>query len=262
MSADLAGLTGQRVIVTAAASGIGRAIAEAFLGAGARVHVCDVDEERLAEFRAAFPEVGGTRADVADPQQVDTFFDEALAGLGGLDVLVNSAGIAGPAGPVESIRPEEWARTIEVNLNGQFHCLRRAVPVLKEQGRGSIVNIASTAGLHGYPLRSPYAASKWAVVGLTRTLAMELGEHGIRVNAVCPGSVEGERIDRVIEAEAAARGVEPEVVRQAFLAQTSLRAFVTPEDVANLVLFISSDAGARISGQALAVDGNTESLTS
>jgi NAD(P)-dependent dehydrogenase (short-subunit alcohol dehydrogenase family) len=253
-------MRGKRVLVTAAGAGIGRAIAQAFLDNGARVHVCDVAADRLAELKAAAPSVGVTETDVADPSQVDRLFDEAMSALGGLDVLVNNAGISGPTGPVETVSPSDWARTIEVNLNSQFYCARRAVPALKQAGGGAIVNLSSTAGLLGCPLRSPYVASKWAVIGFTKTLAMELGPYGIRVNAICPGSVEGERIERVIAAEAKSRGVSAEAVRESYLEQTSMRTFVTQDDVVNLVLFVCSDKGSKISGQALAVDGHTEHL--
>ncbi len=145
----------KRVIVTAAAGGIGKAIAQAFLGAGARVHICDVDADRVAAFKAAAPELGGTVADVSDPSAVDRLFNEASARLGGLDTLVNNAGISGPTAPIESVQPEQWRQTMAVNLDGQFYCLRRAVPMLKQSGGGAIVNIASTAGLMGYPLRTP-----------------------------------------------------------------------------------------------------------
>jgi len=247
----------KRVLVTAAATGIGRTVAEAFLEAGARVHVCDLDERALERF----DRVGSTVADVSDPAQVDRLFADASDALGGLDVLVNNAGISGPTAPVEDIEPADWQRTIEVNLNGQFFCVRRAVPLLKAAGGGAIVNVASTAGLFGYPLRSPYAASKWAIVGLTKTLAMELGSFGIRVNAVCPGSVAGERIERVIADEAASRGVPPDEVRAGFLKQVSLRTFVEAQDVANTILFLCSEGGEKISGQAIAVDGHTEGLS-
>ena len=254
-------LKNKRVIVTAAGSGVGQAIAEGFLAAGACVHICDVAEASLKTFQLKAPNLGITVADVADPLQVDNFFDQALAHLGGLDILVNNAGIAGPTGPIESISDNDWERTLDVNLNGQFYCLRRAVPLLKESGSGSIVNIASTAGLMGYPLRTPYAASKWAVVGLSKSLAAEVGVYGIRVNAICPGSIDGERMDRVITAEAQARGVNPEKIRQGYLKQSSLRTFIKAADIANLTLFICSKAGAKISGQALSVDGNTETLS-
>ena len=255
------GLENKRVVVTAGAAGIGRAIAEAFHQAGARVHVCDVDSDSLAALAGEIPEIGRSRADVADPDQVARLFEDARAGLGGLDVLVNNAGIAGPAGVTEDCDIAAWRHTLAVNLDGAFHCLRHAIPTIKEAGAGSIVNISSTAGLYGYPLRAPYVASKWALIGLTKTLAMELGPHGIRANAVCPGSIDGPRMDRVIAAEAAARGTSEAAVREAYLRQTSLRCFIDAADIAELVLFLCSDAGAKITGQALTVDGNTESLS-
>ena len=254
-------LNSKRVIVTAGAAGLGRVIAEAFVAAGARVHVCDVDGDALDQVRAAAPDIGTTLADVADPGQVDRLFEDAQAHLDGLDVLINNAGIAGPTGPVETLAPEDFRRTLEINVDGQFLCARRAVPILKQAGAGSIVNISSTAGLFGFPLRSPYAASKWAVIGFTKTLAIELGGSGIRVNAICPGPIEGPRIDRVIAAKAEARGVSFEQVRDEFARQSSMRSFVRAEEVADSVLFLCSGAAAKVSGQVLAVDGHTESLS-
>ncbi len=254
------GLEGKRAVVTAGAGGIGRAIAETLAGAGARVHICDVDADAMADAARAIPGLGYTLADVADPAAVDRLFDEALDGLGGLDILVNNAGIAGPTAPVEEVSADDWRRTIAVDLDGAFLCARRAVPHLKSAGGGCIVNMSSTAGVLGFANRSPYAAAKWGVIGLTKTLAIELGPHNIRVNAICPGSVEGARIDGVIAADAAARGVSEAEVREAYVRQVSMRTFVTARDIANMVLFICSDAGAKISGQALSVDGNTESL--
>ncbi len=257
MSVDVTGL---RVLVTAAAGGIGRAIAATFLQQGAHVHICDLDENRLAVSRAELPGLSSTVADVADPAQVDRLFDEAEAQLGGLDVLVNNAGIAGPTGPVESLDIDAWDRTMAVNINSQFYCARRAVPLLKAAGGGLIVNLSSVAGLFGYPLRAPYAASKWAVIGFTKTLAMELGDHKIRVNAICPGPVEGPRIDGVISARAAAQGEEFAVTRERYLRQNSLHTFIQAQDIADMILFLCSPAGRKLSGQSLAVDGNTESL--
>lgn len=254
------GIAGKRVFVSAAAAGIGRVIADRFKQAGARVHVCDVDDAALAQLPGRAARLSGTRADVADPAQMEAVFQATADELGGLDVLVNNAGISGPTANAESIDPEDWQRTIEVNLNGAFYCARLAIPMLKASGGGSIVNIASTAGLHGYPLRTPYAASKWALIGLTKTLAMELGPSGIRVNAVCPGSVEGSRIDGVFTAKAAARGVSTEEIRAAFRQKSSLRTLIAADDIAETVLFLCSDNGARISGQALAVDGHTETM--
>jgi NAD(P)-dependent dehydrogenase (short-subunit alcohol dehydrogenase family) len=260
VSSEFPDLVGKRAIVTAAASGIGKAIAQALLGAGARVHICDIDEEALARFAAEAPGLGTTRADVAKPQEVEIIFGEAMAHLGGLDILVNNAGVAGPTAPVEMVEVQDWNRTIEINLNAQFYCARLAVPILKQRGGGCIINLSSSAGLLGYPMRTPYAASKWAVIGLTKSLAMELGPFAIRVNAICPGSVEGDRMTRVVAAEARARGIGPELVREGYVRSTSLRTFIEPREVANLVLFACSDFGAKISGQALSIDGHTETL--
>lgn len=251
---------GLRILITAGAAGIGRVIAETLLSNGAQVHVCDISTERLAECQAALPGLSASLADVSNPTQVDRLFYEATAHLGGLDVLINNAGIAGPTAPVEQITPEEWNQTMAVNINGQFYCTRRAVPLLREAGSGLIVNLSSAAGLFGFPNRTPYAASKWAVIGFTKSLAMELGQYNIRVNAICPGIVEGERQDRVIAAKAKAEGRTVEEVRSQIVRQNSLRTFVSQQDIANLVLFLCSPAGSKISGQALSVDGHTETL--
>ena len=259
--ADGKALAGKRAIVTAGARGIGRAIALAFLEAGARVEICDVEPEALEAFAAEAPGAGTTLADVADEPAVAAFFDVALDRLGGLDLLVNNAGIAGPTAPVEEIDFADWRATLGVNLDGTFLCSRKAAPILKAQGQGAIVNLASTAGLFGYPLRTPYASAKWAVIGLTKSLAAELGPHGVRVNAICPGPVEGDRMVRVIAAQAAARGMEEAAIRKQYEAAVSMRRFVTVEEIASAALFLCSEAGAAISGQALAVDGHTESLT-
>jgi NAD(P)-dependent dehydrogenase (short-subunit alcohol dehydrogenase family) len=253
---------GMRVIVTAASAGIGWTIAETFLQRGARVHICGRSEERLAQCRTRMPDVGTTVADVSDPFQVERLFRDALAHLGGLDVLVNNCGIAGPTLPVEKITPDDWQRTLAVNINSQFYCARLAIPLLKEAGGGSIINLGSTASLFGFARRSPYAASKWAVIGFTKTLALELGEFGIRANAICPGCVEGDRINAVIAAEAQARGLSVEAIRDGYIRETALRTFVTARDIAGLVLYLCSEAGNKISGQALTVDGFTETCRS
>ena len=250
----------QRVLITAAASGIGCAVAKAFLDNGAKVHICDINDDQLTACTASLPGAGVSRADVSDPAQVDQLFEEVISHLGGLDVLVNNAGIAGPTAAVEDVSPQQWDRTMAININGQFYCARRAVPLLKAAGGGTIINMSSSAGLLGYPMRSPYAASKWAVIGLTKTMAMELGEFGIRVNAVCPNAVKGPRMDAVIEAEAKAKGISEEEVYKSLVQGTSMRTFVTTEDVSSMILFLCSKAGSRISGQALSVDGFTETL--
>tara|TARA_R110002072_G_scaffold28235_9_gene90884 strand:- start:3114 stop:3884 length:771 start_codon:yes stop_codon:yes gene_type:complete len=253
-------LSGMRVLITAGAAGIGRVFAETFQAAGARVVICDLDDAALQAFGQEFPEVLARPADVSSERQVDQLFAEVEDHLGGLDILINNAGIAGPSGLVEELDLAGWQRCLAVNLDGAFLCARRAVPLLRAAGGGSIVNLSSTAGLFGYPYRSPYAAAKWAVVGFTKTLAMELGEAGIRVNALCPGPVSGARMTRVIAAEAAVRGIAESDMEAIYASQVSLRRFVTPQEVAQAALFLCSPAGAAISGQALPVDGHTEKL--
>ena len=251
---------GLRVLVTAGAAGIGKVIAETFADAGARVFVCDVDKRALDTFLKSRPAIGGGITDVADPRQVDGLFAAAKGFLGGLDVLVNNAGIAGPTGPVEQIEPADWDRTIAIDLNGMFYCTRLAVPLLKEARGGSIINMSSAAGRLGFPLRTPYAAAKWAVVGFTKSLAIELGASNIRVNAIQPGVVEGERIERVIAAKSKALGLSFDEVREQMVSKVSLRRMVSPADIANMALFLATEAGRNISGQALSVCGNVETL--
>ena len=248
------------VLVSGAASGIGRSIAESFLAAGATVHICDASQENLDDFLNANPGTSATQADVSIAEQVDRVFSDLAANYDGLKVLVNNAGISGPTAAVEDIAVNEWDQCIAVDLSGTFYMTRRAVPLLKRRQAGSIINIASVAGLFGCPLRSPYAASKWAMIGLTKTWAMELGPHNIRVNAICPASVTGERIDGVIDRDAAERSVSADDIRDVYQRQSSMRTFVTPQDVTEMVMFLASDRAGKISGQTISVDGHTESL--
>src|SRR6185503_18445615 len=201
------GIRDLRVMVTAGAAGIGLAIARAFANEGARVHICDADAEALGRVRASDPVLSGSLCDVSDRAQVARFFDEGLAKLGGLDCLVNNAGIAGPTGRIDEIDPAEWDRCIAIDLTGQFNCARLAVPHLRKSKNASMVNVSSLAGRVGYALRTPYASSKWGVVGLTKSLAIELGDAGIRVNALLPGVVAGDRQKKVLTAKAQARGI-------------------------------------------------------
>jgi NAD(P)-dependent dehydrogenase (short-subunit alcohol dehydrogenase family) len=254
-------LKGKRALVTAGAAGIGRSIVDAFVKAGARVHVCDVDAQALASLRAAESSVTTTVCDVSDVAQVDRMFDEARGSVGGLDVLMNNAGITGPTfTKVEEIKPEDWERTMAVNINGQFFCARRAVPLLKAAGGGSIINMSSSAGRLGYPLRTPYAASKWAVVGFTQSLAMELGPDSIRVNCLQPGFVDGPRSRRLREAQAAALGETVEQCENRMFAKTSMRQRVSPDEIASMALFLASDAGRHVTGQSLGICGGVETL--
>ncbi len=248
-------------LVTGGASGIGAAIARRFQRDGYRVHVCDADLAAIEAFAVSDPEIGGSIADVSDVAAVDRLFDDVKDRYGRLDVLVNNAGIAGPTAAVEDIEPADWDRTIAVDLNGVFYCTRRAVTLLKATAGGSIINISSNAAFFGFPLRSPYTACKWALLGLTKTLAMELGPVGIRVNAICPGSVSGPRIDRVIDNDAKERGMTSEQIRNIYARQSSMRVFVSAEEVAGLAGFLASSEGRSISGQAIGLDGHTESLS-
>ncbi len=251
---------GLRVFVSAGAAGIGRAIAEAFHAHGARVYVCDIAADALETCRRERPGILGSVADVADEGAVDRLFEDIAARLGGLDVLVNNAGIAGPTAGVAEIDPAAWRRTIDVNLNGHFYCTRRAVPLLRAAGEGAIINIASVAGRLGYAYRLPYAASKWAIIGMTASLAKELGPDGIRVNAILPGIVAGPRIERVIGDRAAALGITYEEMEKQYLDKVSLRRMVAAQDIASMALFLCSPAGRNISGQPLSVCGNVETL--
>ncbi|WP_324732790.1 SDR family oxidoreductase [Pseudomonas paeninsulae] len=250
----------QRVMITAGASGIGRATALAFLAAGARVHICDINAQALEALLSEHPQLSGSLIDVGDEAQVERFFSEGLDALGGIDVLVNNAGIAGPAGHLEGLDSLAWRSTFDVNLHSTFYCCKLALPLMKAARSGCIINISSSAGIMGYPLRTAYAAAKWAVTGLSKSLAMEVGEFGIRVNAICPGSISGARMDGVIEREAKASGKRADDVRAAYVSQCSLKTFIDPEDIAAMILFLSSKAGAKITGQALSVDGDTHTL--
>jgi len=247
---------GLRVLVTAGASGIGAAIATAFAEIGAEIHICDIDDAALAAFQKSFPSCQATHADVADEAQVAALFETQRTRFGGLDVLVNCAGIAGPTAGVDKITEQEWKRTIDINLNGQYRCLHHGVPMLKASKAASIICISSVAGRLGIPWRTPYVATKWAIVGIAKSLAVELGPDNIRVNAVLPGIVEGPRMDGVISARANLEGIDEKEMREDYLKHISLHRMVTADDVALMCLFLCSPAGRNVSGQAISVDGN------
>ena len=257
----------QTAIISAGASGIGLAIARRLLREGQLVYVCDQDQGAVGQVQQSDPGLIAFVCDVSRGEAVDGFYRAVAAdldarGLAGIDLLVNNAGIAGPTARLEDQPADAWLRTIDVNLNGTFYMTRRAIPLLRRKAPGaSIINMSSNAGLFGCPLRGPYVASKWAIIGLTKTLAMELGPEGIRANAICPGCVEGPRIDRVISADAAARDLPAAEVEAEYKRQTSLRTFVTSDDIADMVVYLTSPAGQRISGQALSIDGHTEGLS-
>ena len=252
---------GLRVLVTAGANGIGAVVARAFHEAGARVHVCDIDRAALDRLGTEFPGITGSMADASVAGDVDLVFDDVRGTLGGLDVVVSNAGIAGPTGAIEEIDAAGWERTIAVNLNSQYYVARRAVPLLKASAvGGSLIAMGSVAGRLGYAWRTPYAASKWAIVGLMKSLAIELGPHDVRVNAILPGTVEGERMNAVIAARAATLGLDVDATREQYLNKISLRRMVSADDVAAMALFLCSPAARNVTGQAISVDGNVEYL--
>jgi NAD(P)-dependent dehydrogenase (short-subunit alcohol dehydrogenase family) len=233
-------LTGQRVVITAGANGIGKVMADSFAACGARVFVSDVDPAALDSCGHA-----GMRANAGVAAECEAFIDAAVKHLGGLDVLVNNAGIAGPTTPVEKVTPEELDATLQIDLASMFHCARRAIPALRAAGGGAVINLSSAAGRFGFALRAPYAAAKWGVIGFTKSLSIELGADGVRVNAILPGPVDGPRIS---ENEMTDRTV----------GVTSLKCFVTQQDIANMALYLASPFGRTISGQAMCVDADMQ----
>ena len=253
-------LDGQRALVTGAGSGIGQVMAQHFEKAGARIWICDADTNNLEQSLKENPDWNGTPCDVSDENQVDQLFKEMSDSFGGLEILVNNAGIAGPTAPVEEIDPDEWRRSVGVNLNGAFYCTRLATPLLKNSPKASIINISSVAGRLGFARRLPYASTKWAIIGFTESLAKELGPSGIRVNALLPGIVEGPRIEGVFQARAESEGVPYEEVRDRVLNNVSMKRMVSAGDVAEMAVFLCSEAGKNISGQSISVCGNVENL--
>ena len=251
----------QHIFITAGGSGIGLAMAKAFLDTGAQVAITDSNSDMLAAAKAAHPALHIFTADATSEEQMQSAFDTVMNMWGGLDVMMANAGIAGPTASIEDVKLDDWQRCLAVNLDGSFLAAKLATPVMKAQKSGVITLTSSTAGQWGYPYRSPYAAAKWGIIGLMKTLAMELGSSGIRVNAICPGSVEGERMDGVIVREAAARGITPEELRQGYADCASLRRFVTAEDVADMAVFLASPQARSITGMTMSVDGHTEKVT-
>jgi NAD(P)-dependent dehydrogenase (short-subunit alcohol dehydrogenase family) len=241
----------KRALITAGGSGIGRAMGEAFEAAGYDVWVLDLDAAALSHCPDSWTKRAG---DVADETTLAALFAE----IGSLDVLCANAGIAGPTARVEDVALDDWRRCVSVNLEGAFLAAKYAAPMMKRAEQGAMILTSSTAGLYGYPNRAPYAAAKWAVIGLMKTLAMELGPFGVRANAICPGSVEGPRMEGVLQREAEAKGMTRDQVYDGYAKGTSMRSFVEARDVANMAVFLGSDGARLVSGQVIAVDGHTE----
>src|SRR3974390_470020 len=246
----------QRVLVTAGASGIGREIARAFKAQGAHVFVCDIDESALAA--ASREGLLTARVDLAQRAEIERVVPAAVDALGGLDVLVNNAGVAGLTLPVEQMPPDSWDKVIAVNLTGMFDVTRLAIPHLKRSAAGLVINLSSIAGRHGFANRSPYAASKWGVIGFTKTLAIELGEWGIRADAIAPGAVAGDRIERVFAGRSQISGMSMDEVRAEAMAAQSIKAMIDPQDIAQLAVFLASPAARSISGQVIPIDNDRQ----
>jgi NAD(P)-dependent dehydrogenase (short-subunit alcohol dehydrogenase family) len=250
--------TGRKVAVTAGGGGIGLAIAQAFAANGDRVHICDINEQVLSQITAANSRITATVCDVSDRRAVERFVKAATDTLGGIDVLINNAGISGPTASVADMDPDQWDQVLSVNLTGTFNVTRLAIPFLQQSAAGVIIIMSSVGGRFGYPNRSPYATTKRGLLGFTETLAIELGEAGIRVNAIAPGAVAGERIQRVLQGRAEASGRSLAEVTADALSIQSIKRFVDPEDIAALALFLASDSAKSISGQTIPIDGDSK----
>ena len=255
-----AGSSREQAVQSLLQLGVTTVIAESFASYGAQIHICDADNAALADVKASQPEWGRSHCDIAYEKQVARLFEEATTEMGGLDVLVNNAGIAGPTGAIEDIESSKWRDTVDVNLNGQFYCTKYAMPLLKRSQNASIICISSVAGRLGYGYRTPYSATKWAIIGLVKSLAIELGPSGIRANALLPGIVEGPRMQKVIADRAAALELSYQDMEQDYLNKISLRRMVSAQDVAEQAIFLASPLGRNISGQAISICGNVETL--
>lgn len=249
----------QRVLVTGGAGGIGLAITRAFVDAGARVHVADPDAAALAAVTNGVDAVTGSVCDITDPTAVTAMLGDLVTALGGLDVLVNNAGIAGPTAPVDEYAPDAWDAVVAVNLTGTFAVTRRAIPLLKQSPAGSIIVMSSLAGRFGYPNRVAYATTKWGLVGFTKTLALELGPFGITANSIHPGAVEGERVRQVLRGRAERSGRTTDEEAERALDNQSIRRFADPVDIAALIVFLAGPHARSISGQMIPIDGDSRS---
>jgi NAD(P)-dependent dehydrogenase (short-subunit alcohol dehydrogenase family) len=248
----------QRVLITAGATGIGAEFARAFAATGAKVFTCDIDAAALDALRDEIPGLLTSVCDMASRAQIERTVPQAIKTLGGLDVLINNAGIAGPTAPTDAMPPDEWDKVLTVNITGMFDVTRLAIPALKQSEAGVIINMSSIAGRLGFINRSPYAASKWAVIGFTKTLALELGGNGIRANAILPGAVAGDRIERVFAGRARIANKSLDDVRADAMANQSIKQMVDPKDIAQLAVYLASPAAKAISGQAIPIDNDRQ----
>jgi NAD(P)-dependent dehydrogenase (short-subunit alcohol dehydrogenase family) len=256
-------LFNKKIVISAAADGIGWSIAQECMSNGALVYVSDKNKEALdniSKHDLYEKQLFLDRVNTHNFQEVENYFNKIKDKVDKIDALINNVGIAGPTGKLEDLDINDWKQTIDININSHFYYTKCAIPLLKKNNGGSIINLSSTAGLFGFPLRMPYAASKWAVIGMTKSLSMELGEFNVRVNAICPGSVYGDRMKRVIEAKAKSLGVTEDSLQKDYESMISLKTFVNKEDIANMAVFLLSQEAHKISGQVMTVDGNTERM--
>src|SRR5256885_6816913 len=248
----------ERVLVTAGAAGIGREIARAFAANGAKVFVCDIDVKMLDALAQEIKGLVTNVCDVSKRADIERMMAAAVSALGGLDVLVNNAGISGPTAPVEQMDPDQWEKVMQVDLTGTFNVTRLAIPHLKKSSAGVIINMSSVAGRFGYANRSPYCTAKWGIIGFTQTLSIELGEHGIRANAILPGAVDGPRIQKVFEGRAKVSGKTMEQIKKKAMSLQSLKRLLDPKGIAALAVFLASDAAKSISGQMVPIDNDMQ----
>ena len=256
-------LKNKKIVISAGASGIGWAIAKLCSSRGAQIFLCDINEKlinKIQKNKKYNKKIFAYECDASNENEVIDFFSKVLRKTKKIDALINNIGISGPTGTLEKIQSEEWERTLQVNVVSHFYFTKQAIPIIKKNKGGSIINLSSGAGIMGFPLRSPYAASKWAIVGLTKTLAMELGKFKIRVNAICPGTIKGDRMKRVVRDKAKFLKISQNLIEKEFISMASMNSWIYEEDIGKMCAFLISDDSERISGQIIGVDGNATRL--
>jgi len=254
-------LKNKKIIISAGASGIGWATAKICLSRGALVYICDLNIKLLNKIKKHSlnnKRLFSYKCDASNENEVSNFFKQIKKKTNKIDALINNVGIAGPTGSLEKLNSKDWENTLHTDINSHFYFTKRAIPLIKKSKNGSIINISSTAGILGFPLRSPYAASKWAIIGITKTLAMELGKFNIRVNAVCPGTIKGERMKRVIRDKAKFTKISKKTIEKDFISMSSMKQWVLEDDIGKMCSFLISNDSSKVSGQVISVDGHTE----
>ena len=256
-------LKNKKIVISAGASGIGWATAKVCLSRGAQIFLCDINDKSIKKINKNIKyknKIFAYECDVSNENDVINFFSKILKKTKKIDALINNVGVAGPTGTLEKLNSEEWEKTLQINVVSHFYFTKQAIPIIKKNKTGSIINLSSGAGLMGFPLRSPYAASKWAIVGLTKTLAMELGKFRIRVNAICPGTIKGDRMKRVIRDKAKFLKISKNTIEKEFISMASMNTWIYEEDIGKMCAFLISSDSERISGQIIGVDGNAVRL--